>query len=670
MGTRYTRSPQDIVRLTRGNVVQVAHQVQGAVVQATNRGRRRVQRQAPGHFTAAVLGLIHPLLPDLDPTPIKLSVVLGTYNRHALLSRCVRSIRKACKGIQYEIVVCDGGSTDGSVAWLKSQDDVVLIHGDLSGAVKAFNAAARKATGEFIVALNDDAELTTQAMRRALAHFRDPMVGQIAMSFYEHGKWKMESVFGKTYANFAVTRGSIVRTVEKITGGMWSPCYHTYGGDTELSCWVHRLGYRVVAAHDAKVVHHEHVDAMRGRNTTSDRQRRQFWQRWNEEAMTFRGPLPKVTHQEAHKLAHIERGETSRERWPRIAAMDPKPGQAPPRAALKRERVLHWQLWTTDDPQTSMVAGLRKLGSVGHAAVQWPQYSTGDRGRVFLEAMRSLRPTVAFVQCQDPAAVPIDALIDARNDPNRDPSLVICVWSGDVGPGKGPWANTGDDWQYRIAEHVDLMLFTGTGQVKLHRARGMANAAYLQIGYDTDRYHEGPSERYGSKHPLVFMGQDYSRTFDNVPSSEAQLRRDAVAALRSIPGFTAYGSGFGPGMPQHQSGDIYRGSSMAMSISLCSALERYSSDRLLRAMACGCPTLVKRFADMEGMGLDDGHNCLAWDTPAELVDKARTWLSVERAGDLRLVGESGAALMRSRHTWDARMSELAALLSAVRKQAA
>ena len=417
------------------------------------------------------------------------------------------------------------------------------------------------------------------------------------------------------------------------------------------------------------MIHHEHVDALRGTNTTTDKRRRQFWQRWREDFLTFRGPLPKLTPPEVHKLVHIERGETVQQRWPRIAAMDPEPGNPPLRSALKRERVLHWQLWTTDDPQTSMVAGLHKLGSAGHAVVQWPQHSPGDRGRVFLEAMRALRPTVAFIQCQDPDAIPLDALIEARNDPNRDPSLVICIWSGDVGPTKGPWPSTGDEWQYRIAHHVDLMLFTGTGQVKLHRGRGMVNAAYLQIGYDTDRYYEGPPQHYGSKHPIVFMGRDYSRAFDSVPSNEAQLRRDAVAALRSIPGFAAYGFGRGPRMPQDQSGEIYRTSSMAMSISLCSSLARYSSDRLLRAMACGCPTLVKRFADMEGMGLQDGHNCLAWDTPSDLVSNARTWLSPDRRDALRTIGKSGAALMRSRHTWDARMYELAALLSGVRKQA-
>ncbi len=44
------------------------------------------------------------------------SILLGTYNRFDHLSKAVRSIREACVEVRYEIVVCDGGSTDGSRA--------------------------------------------------------------------------------------------------------------------------------------------------------------------------------------------------------------------------------------------------------------------------------------------------------------------------------------------------------------------------------------------------------------------------------------------------------------------------------------------------------------------------------------------------------------------------
>ncbi len=635
---------------------------------AVKKPRRSAIQSTPA-IVETTQPLLHPLLPDLEPSDVKVSIVFGTYNRFRLLQNCVESIRKACRDITYEIVVSDGGSTDGSSDWLRQQHDVVFLEGDLSGAVVAFNDAARRARGEFVLALNDDAELDLDAVNNGLKHFKDPLVGQVAFSFYEHKTWKIETVHQRIYANFALTRANIVRAVEQLVGGMWATCYRTYGGDTEFSCWVHRFGYKVVGATDAKVVHQEYVDDLRRKNTKVDIQRNQFHTRWScPEQLYFRGMSPGVDAPTLQKLAQIENGETVQTRRSRIVLADPELGQLPLRTSLKPERVLHWQLRTTDDPQTSMVQALRKLGSAGHENVDWTGIAAEDRGQIFVEKAKGLRPTVVFLQCQNPDAIPVDALKAVREDAKRDPSLVVCVWSGDIGPSKGPWSGSGDEWQYRISPAVDLMLFTGTGQVQHHRARGMTNAAYLQIGYDVDRYYVGPSEQYGSKHAITFMGQNYGPQFDGVPDSEAQLRRDAVAALRAVRGFVPYGAGFGKAMPQEHSGNIYRSSAMALSISLTSKLGRYSSDRLLRSMACGCPTLVKRFDDMEGMGLIDGVNCLGWDHPGELPDVARAWLAPDRRAELQALGQRGAALMDAHHTWDVRMEELMAIVNIVRKQ--
>jgi len=612
--------------------------------------------------------LLHPLLPDLDPTDVEVSVVLGTYNRIELLQRCIESVRQACKEIAYEIVVCDGGSNDGTISWLKAQDDVVYIAGDLSGAVRAFNAAARVSRGQFVLAVNDDAELDPMAVTHGLRYFDDPFVGQVALSFLEYGTWKLERVHGQIYANFALTRMNIIRAAEVISGGMWATCYRTYGGDTELSCWVYRLGYKVVGAKDAKLHHREYIDDLRRKNVRTDKERIEFSRRWQHDALCFRGPLPRVSDKELGALQRFETGEPVDRRWPRIESVDPVFGELPPRSTLRSERVLHWQLRTPDDPQTSMVDGLRSLGSVGLHCVPWTELGFEKRNREFVEAANAMCPSVIFLQCQDAAAISVDALRAVREHPRRDPSLVTIIWSGDIGPGKGPWPATGDKWQYDFAAVVDLMLFTGTGQVREHRQRGMKNAAYLQIGYDVDRYYPGPQEEYGSLHELVFMGQNYGPQFNGVPTSESQLRREVVRELQKIPGFMAYGSGFGPSVAQAESGEVYRRSRMALSVSLVSSLGRYSSDRLLRAMACGTPTLVKRFDDMEGWGLVDGANCIGWDTADELAEKTRYWLDERRHNQLLEIGQAGAELMRSHHTWDVRMEELQALLNAVRGQ--
>ncbi len=630
--------------------------------------RRRARKlYVPTELIAGKADILHPLLPDSAPSDVKVSIVFGTYNRIGLLQGCVASIRRAARSLPYEIVVCDGGSTDGSVQWLQEQPDVIYIAGDLSGAVPAFNAAARRATGEFVLALNDDATLEPDAIVNGLRHFADRFVGQVAMSFCENEVWKIEAVHNRIYANFALTRMNIVRAVEQIVGGMWSTCYRTYGGDTEFSCLVYRLGYKVVEAKDARVVHQEYVDHLRHKNLRFDRQRHQFHERWPDGAcLNFRGPAPRLSGGEMQALVKAEQGEGLPERWPRIASADPVIGQHPPRAPLKQERVLHWQLWTTDDPQTSMVRGLLRLGAAGHECIRWTDLEEHKRGHVFVNVVRARRPSLVFLQCQDPHAIPVDALRQIRDDPQRDPSMVVCVWSGDIGPGKGPWVGSGDEWQYQLASAVDLMLFTGTGQVEHHRARGMANAAYLQIGYDVDRYFPGSPGSGG--HMLTFMGQDYGAHFDGVPGSESHLRRSAVAALRSIEGFVPYGGGFGKPMAQVDSGNVYRASTMALSLSLTSNLGRYTSDRLLRIMACACPALVKRFADMEGMGLIDGENCIGWDTTAELVDVAQHWLDPSRRAALRDLGRQGADLMKKHHTWDIRMQELQAIVNAVRGQ--
>lgn len=604
--------------------------------------------------------LLHPLLPDLDRSDIEISVIFGTYNRFLFLKRCVESVRKACEEISFEIVVTDGGSKDETVQWLQAQPDVVYIAGDLSGAVPAFNAASKRARGNFVLTLNDDAELHPLAVVRALAEFQDPLVGQVAFAFQEHGQLKIDTMFGVPYANFGMVRTNIVRAVERITGGIWAPCYRTYGGDNELSCWVYRLGYKLVPLRSAQVIHRICVDILRKNNVKQDRERHAFSKRWQGENLKFRGLTPSVSLLETKELACIEMGEDPQERWHRLS--DPVFGELPSRSSLKPESVLHWQLWTNEDPQTSMVAGLQTLGSKGFEVVKWTTIDRPDRGRVFVETMKALRPTVAFLQCQDPTSIPVEALREVRQDPKRNPALVLAVWSGDIGPGKGPWVGSKDDWQYEIAAHVDVMLFTGTGQVQHHRARGMKNAAYLQIGYDTDRYYESSEHRSG----IVFMGQNYGPHFNSVPGSEAQLRRDMVNALRPFPGFVPYGSGFGATMSQGASGNVYRKSLGAISISLVSDLGRYTSDRLLRSMACGAPTFVKRFDDMKGLGLLEDVNCIGWDTPSELVEKLRSWTS--RRDELLQVGKNGAELMRAHHTWFVRMQELQAILNALRKQ--
>ena len=56
---------------------------------------------------------------------MKVSVVIPVLNECASLPATIAALR-ACRGIA-EIIVADGGSTDGTVAWLQAQPDIVLV---------------------------------------------------------------------------------------------------------------------------------------------------------------------------------------------------------------------------------------------------------------------------------------------------------------------------------------------------------------------------------------------------------------------------------------------------------------------------------------------------------------------------------------------------------------
>lgn len=66
--------------------------------------------------------------------PIDLSIVFGTYNRLQYLRDTVAFARASAAPLSVEFVVADGGSTDGTVQWLKAQSDVVYIEHGLHGA--------------------------------------------------------------------------------------------------------------------------------------------------------------------------------------------------------------------------------------------------------------------------------------------------------------------------------------------------------------------------------------------------------------------------------------------------------------------------------------------------------------------------------------------------------
>jgi glycosyltransferase involved in cell wall biosynthesis len=83
------------------------------------------------------------------------SVVVPTYNRLDLLEEALASVW-AQTWTDFEVIVVDDGSTDGTSEWLQGQPRVKLLRQANCGHGAARNRAAREAKGEYLACLDSD----------------------------------------------------------------------------------------------------------------------------------------------------------------------------------------------------------------------------------------------------------------------------------------------------------------------------------------------------------------------------------------------------------------------------------------------------------------------------------------------------------------------------------
>lgn len=89
---------------------------------------------------------------------MKLSIVIICWNDWKVIEDCLRSIFNSTRKIQYEVIVSDNGSTDGSVEKIRQQFPTVRLlenHANL-GFAKGNNVGIREARGEYVLILNPD----------------------------------------------------------------------------------------------------------------------------------------------------------------------------------------------------------------------------------------------------------------------------------------------------------------------------------------------------------------------------------------------------------------------------------------------------------------------------------------------------------------------------------
>ena len=95
-----------------------------------------------------------------------ISIIIVNYNTLHVLRPCLDSIIEQTIGIDYEIIVVDNGSTDGSIEALSADSRITLIStGENLGFGRANNKGLEQAKGEYIFFLNSDTLLKNNAVK-------------------------------------------------------------------------------------------------------------------------------------------------------------------------------------------------------------------------------------------------------------------------------------------------------------------------------------------------------------------------------------------------------------------------------------------------------------------------------------------------------------------------
>lgn len=101
---------------------------------------------------------------------MKLSVIIICWNDSRYILDCIRSVYNGTSGLDFEIIVTDNGSTDGSVDMIREAFPQVRIiqNGANIGFGPANNAGVRAAAGDYVLILNPDTIVHPDALKRMI----------------------------------------------------------------------------------------------------------------------------------------------------------------------------------------------------------------------------------------------------------------------------------------------------------------------------------------------------------------------------------------------------------------------------------------------------------------------------------------------------------------------
>jgi len=111
-----------------------------------------------------------------------LSIIIVNWNTRELLKKCIDSIIKNAPNFDFEIIIVDNASTDGSQNMIDTIQDSFekpirdrikeILNQNNLGFAKANNQAIKKAKGDYILLLNPDTEIINNTLEKTVDYIK------------------------------------------------------------------------------------------------------------------------------------------------------------------------------------------------------------------------------------------------------------------------------------------------------------------------------------------------------------------------------------------------------------------------------------------------------------------------------------------------------------------
>jgi len=256
-------------------------------------------------------------------TPPKVSIVIPVFNKAIYTYNCLLSLQIHEPTISQEIIIIDNASTDETPQLLKKLYGGVKIvrNSQNQGYVQACRQGAELATGEYIVFLNNDTQVTPGWLTKQIELMEsDQEIGITgAKLIYPDGQLQEAGgiIFSDAsgwnygrYQNLDDPRFNQNRVADYCSGAclmIKKSLWHQLGGfdlryapayyeDTDLCFAARQAGYLVYYCHEAQVIHHEGItagtDLFSGYKAYQAINQKKFQAKWWQTLTTHPSPPP------------------------------------------------------------------------------------------------------------------------------------------------------------------------------------------------------------------------------------------------------------------------------------------------------------------------------------------------------------------------------------------